>query len=618
MDYKNINKKIVSILLVTSFIGGSYLPIFTPKAQAFLGVGDFGVTVDVQALIRSIVDGIAMNLAQRLVDQTVQATVNWANSGFEDKPAFVTDTKQYFTSIADSAAGQYIEGTRLAGVCSPFQANLRISLAKYYTDTYRTSYNNSQCTLTGVVKNIDKFYNNFSEGGWGGFISMTQDDNNNPLGAFIKGKIELDKGISEAVKVKEDDLTKGLGFKSKADCLEYNEVITMGGGKASTTPQYDSKGIIKQGVNTFNSNSVKVLKDPTLPEGACIRESEIKTPGSVIKTQLDKVLPSGLDKLISVEHVEQLISAFSGGLLQRFVFGPKGLIGKDHQDTYSKTKTVGSASSPKISCFADTDLATMGETPVTWTIQGLPANYKDILWTGSEVDNASSTSLNIVYQTPSEYGKPKTATVRITTEGEKLNPLDETGPIKTYGPIRCEGAVQVSRYQPLSVSCYPSIPTIKYKTPVSWIASISGGSGKFKLIQWGGQQESVPKTNIKMLPVNGQNPNVPLIEYNYPLSGSGFGSLLIKPFILSPVGIVQIAAIYKTLNSRAAEGLTTQELILDEDGIFTSILTRVYLRDKDPIDTVNAWITVVDSDPTVPAVSKVTCKGEIHIDPTDN
>src|SRR3989344_3696838 len=59
--------------------------------------------------------------------------------------------------------------------------------------------------------------------------------------------------------------------------------------------------------------------------GECLERGPVKTPGTTIKAQLDQVLPSGLNKLITVQHIEQLISGFATGLLNRYVFGPRGL-----------------------------------------------------------------------------------------------------------------------------------------------------------------------------------------------------------------------------------------------------------------------------------------------------
>ncbi len=310
--FKNqIGKKFVSLVLVLSILSSSLLPVFAPKAEAFLPV------TDVKALVKSIIDGFAMVLAKRMVDDMVKSTVTWANSGFDGKPSFVTDPKSHFTNIADSTAGDFINSSSLGFLCSPFQQNIRLSLQQSYNLSTGATYAPS-CTVTGIKGNIDDFYRSFSSGGWDTWFSITQDDDNNPYGAYINASIELDKRVASKVGLEKNKIDWGDGFKSKGKCLLTNP----------TSDQIDAA--LKRGaVLPYDSN---------FGPGECVKQGEDSTPGVVIKEQLNKVLPSGLESLISVEHIEQLISAFANGLLTRFVFGPKGLFGADYADTFASNE----------------------------------------------------------------------------------------------------------------------------------------------------------------------------------------------------------------------------------------------------------------------------------------
>ena len=168
-------KQFITFILILSFISSTfYLPVFTPRTQAIFGLGD--IVIDVKALARAIIDGGAMIAAQRLIDSMVRSTVDWAQTGFEGNPAYVTNPNQYFTNIADGVAGEFIEGSDLGYLCSPFQTQIRLALQRQYIRPYQF-----QCTLTEVVGNIDAFYNDFSEGGWDGWFRMTQNSANNPI-----------------------------------------------------------------------------------------------------------------------------------------------------------------------------------------------------------------------------------------------------------------------------------------------------------------------------------------------------------------------------------------------------------------------------------------------------
>ncbi len=288
-------KRLLTFLLILSFVAPAlYNPYQAQKAEAFLGIGD--IVVDVKALMDRIFDGIAQALAQRMIDDMVKSTVKWAQSGFDGNPAYAVNPQQYFTDIADGVVGEFIrEDGALGYLCSPFQANIRLSLVQNYYEPEPF-----QCTLTEVVGNIESFYEDFSQGGWDAWFSMTQNPTNNPYGAYLAAKIELDSRIAEKTGIKQKELDWSDGFLSSKKCIPdsaYEIDVQSDDGYSR-----DEEG-----------NRV------------CNGTEKTTTPGSTIKGGLDKILPSGLDKLITAEHVDQLVSAFASGLLTRYVFGPKGL-----------------------------------------------------------------------------------------------------------------------------------------------------------------------------------------------------------------------------------------------------------------------------------------------------
>lgn len=292
-DHNFFKKRVLAMFLVVAIVSSSFLPIFTPRAHAFLGIGDFGITIDVKALLRTVVDGAAMVLAQKMIDQMVMSTITWANSGFEGSPAYLIDTEQYFLNLADNIAGEFIEGSDLNFLCTPFKDTIRLSLIRNYYQPPQTQF---RCPISQVAGNINDFYQDFDQGGWQTWFEMTQSPSGNPFNAYITANAELANRIDEEVSTKQQELGWNQGFLSWAECIK---------------------------------------KDPKT--GECLERGPVQTPGTTIKAQLDKVLPSGLEKLITVNHVEQLVGAFANGLLTRYVFGPKGLFGSDYSDHYRES-----------------------------------------------------------------------------------------------------------------------------------------------------------------------------------------------------------------------------------------------------------------------------------------
>lgn len=302
-------KKTLSFFIIVSLVAPLfYAPYQARKVSAVVPAAP---VVDIKALIERITDGIAMTMARQMVDRMVASTVKWAQNGFEGNPAYVTDPKTYFTDLADQTAGQFIKGSELGMLCSPFQANIRLSLVQQYYQPEQF-----QCTLTDVVGNIENFLEDFDQGGWEAWFSMTQTPTNNPYGAYLAAKLELDNRLANAVGLKQQELDWNQGFLSWSDCARKNEATEYVDEWNPETEEYEH-------IANPNHVSGKAV-------GECIARGPTQTPGSLIKGQLDKVLPSGLEGLITVQHMDQLVSAFASGLLEKYVFGPDGIFKKDN------------------------------------------------------------------------------------------------------------------------------------------------------------------------------------------------------------------------------------------------------------------------------------------------
>jgi hypothetical protein len=186
-------------------------------AHANGGVVTSVPTQDPVSLPKSILKGISVAIARKLVQRVVNSTLTWINSGFEGKPIYVTDSKAYFGKLANGIIGDFIATSSLGFLCSPFQVQVQASLKKFYTQDYVP-----QCTFTGIVGNLENFYNDFSSDGWNGWFSMTQNDANNPYGTYFSAKVELDTRLANALGIAKDDLQINDGFLSTRDCITKN------------------------------------------------------------------------------------------------------------------------------------------------------------------------------------------------------------------------------------------------------------------------------------------------------------------------------------------------------------------------------------------------------------
>lgn len=573
---KNARKPIVAVFFVLICLFGSFLPMFAPRTQAFLGIADFGfqLTTDVQAWAERILDVAAEQIAQRMIDEMVKSSITWANSGFDGNPAFVTDPTQYFGDIANNTVGGIIQSSRIGFLCSPLQnVNLKISLAKYYSPS--SSQYRAQCTLTGIAGNIDNFYNHFDNGGWNTFAQMTQQPSNNPYGSFVDAQIQIDSQVASALKIQTQKLDWNQGFKSLSTCASIYH--------APTDQQIQDYENGVSGPGTIASGDIPY--NEYLHNGDCAAAGPDSTPGSIIKSGLDKVLPSGIDKLINVQHLDQLVSAFASGLLQRYVFGPKGLFTTNYSDTYNKQGTSSVNRPQDLECAADTKTATTDETLVGYSALSTSlGNQIDYIWQGEGIDTATTSSVSVVYHTPGNK------TVSVTASSTDSNGLhhERTAACPNVG---------VSQSAPLNVSCSPAILHANFGDLVTWTAVITGGSGQLERLEWAGGQDFVPGTNGD---ANKLWPDGLGADTNDQVSTVGDTTTLIHHYQGGGNG-VSTETIQKTTTPNGQP-------------LYQVTVKRPYFEDKDKIANLDANITVVDKDPYSLGIVKQECTSKVTLE----
>jgi hypothetical protein len=107
----------------------------------------------------------------------------------------------------------------------------------------------------------DSFATDFSQGGWNGWFSLTQNPQNNPLGFSILASQELADKTSAKQEDAKADLAQGDGFLSQKRCVEYAKVDS---GTDLTTTSSKNYSVVSNDANTrltgfyINSNSVSL------------------------------------------------------------------------------------------------------------------------------------------------------------------------------------------------------------------------------------------------------------------------------------------------------------------------------------------------------------------------
>ncbi len=264
---------------------------------------NLGLSIQLSDLITNdVLNCFARTVAHAALEQIARSTVAWINSGFKGSPSFVSNYQQFFTNVADAAAGQFLQSSALSFLCSPFSLQVKIAVAQSYART-----TGQQCTLTRVVGNINNFMNgNFAAGGWPGFLSFTTQPTNNPYGAFAVGTVGIHTAAANAVDQHKFDLGLSGGFLSITQAQNCQNIA---GGTAKPPPDVaPGKGV--QTVTTKDNNGNVT--------GSQYQVCDMKnvTPGTAIAQSLNQTLGINTQSLEMAKYFDEIITALVAQLMQ--------------------------------------------------------------------------------------------------------------------------------------------------------------------------------------------------------------------------------------------------------------------------------------------------------------
>ncbi len=227
-----------------------------------------------------VLDAIAVSIRQALIAEMTQSIVDWINGGFEGEPAFVSNLGDFFTNIADETAYNFIMGSGLSSICSPFQVDIRLALAQNYANRYS---HNFACNF-GVGVNIGGFYSGTSPFSWDQWWQSTELQNN-PIDAAQLAQAELEQQLAEGKSEAQLKYTAGQGYTGTDKCDQYD----------STT-------------------------------GKCTHYTTVTAPVNVAQGAV-QAQGTGLRQLEMADAFDEIVNALLGQLLQKALTGVGGFYG---------------------------------------------------------------------------------------------------------------------------------------------------------------------------------------------------------------------------------------------------------------------------------------------------
>lgn len=245
--------------------------------------GPFGLYLNVSW------DSIAWCIVNAMIAYIADSTIAWAKSGFNGNPAFIQNPERFFSDLADQTAGTVIKniayGATGVNVCEPFKVTVALGLAQGYQGQ-GSNYLDSQmrglsCRLSDISQG--RFFGgvdfqtkpssvtnngNILLSDW---INVTQHEENNPYGTYIKANQALYGGVQ----------------------AKQNEIR------------------FEVGMNNGWLN-FKKCKDESNPKSC-----DIVTPGKLIESQLNSTLDQEKQRLVMADKFDQLITVIVEALIKK-------------------------------------------------------------------------------------------------------------------------------------------------------------------------------------------------------------------------------------------------------------------------------------------------------------
>lgn len=365
---------VLAILLTISLIAPSAFFIAPQRAQAALGFGDivFDPTNWTQTTVSAITNTITSiatpvaaaaevamqidawvlqplafvlsgKLMKMLTAGVIMFVIGKANG--TGAPQFVVDVMKSYQTVADSAALAYLN--QVGNTNSPFAGSVSSALRNDYLTKSSLAgfWAANMNSLAASSPNVPAYLSgNWSQGGVAAWFALTTQSQNNPYRLYqnsqaqMAGVIGSPPGGGGAVGTRAAQLDWGQGFMSW--CAPDENVK-----QAQTATQPAGNNPDEQSVTGVNPG------DPCMTDGV---SGTIKTPGSTIKSTLDKVLGGQQDQIVRMGNVGPQINQILNNvatIMKTATFAASILGGENSGGLFGVDSSSGSNSTSRLAEF---------------------------------------------------------------------------------------------------------------------------------------------------------------------------------------------------------------------------------------------------------------------------
>ncbi len=292
-------------------------------------------------------DAIGYAAAKTALAALTQTTINYINSGFEGNPFYIRDENSFYRSLANQEVYSFVSELNDPEKY-PFGPEIASSIATIYgceDDLDKSSCFREAAVFTlvdDIGENWEDFADDFSVGGWQGWLSMTQNPYNNPIGFNFEASRELNKRIEEKQSSIKDEVRNNGGFLSVKKCVAYYQMGDANkDGKREPILDETGKPIIhtsdpldtggdgeilyydESGAPIYDVGDISSSFDyeySYLGEIDGCAKYETTTPGSVISDQINISLGSSVRQLELADEMNESLAAVFDALINKLVY----------------------------------------------------------------------------------------------------------------------------------------------------------------------------------------------------------------------------------------------------------------------------------------------------------
>lgn len=274
-----------------------------------------------------VLNGLVNALAQSMINNITADMVDWINNGFEGGPAFLSDPEGFFLNSIDETLGEFVLGTDLGFLCSPFSLDVRLAIGYSYQGFRRKA----ACTMSQIINNVQnagvnlefqgntnynvQYYTSYDN------FSRAFEPQNTAIGAYMAAQAELSERQTSIQQSKQRELALGSGFLSFKKCVAYEDT------------EVAAREAEAEGADPNAAVTPKCIK------------YETTTPGSVVQSQLNQTLQGPFNKLQLADQINEIIGALMNYAVRQVIGGVGGLLGASSNSSssssgYSYTQTM--------------------------------------------------------------------------------------------------------------------------------------------------------------------------------------------------------------------------------------------------------------------------------------